>query len=92
MGVAFVRAPDVVVTRRAGAAFLTRLDTGDVFEANEVALLVFERAAGGATTPQVVAEVAARHPDVPADEVHRDVADVLDAFLDCGLLRVSPES
>lgn len=90
MVVAFVRAPDVVVTRRGGAAFLTRLDTGDVFEANEVAALVFERAAGGATAPQVVADVAARFPDVPADEVHRDVTDALDAFLDCGLLRLAP--
>lgn len=82
----YARAPDVVVSRRDGRAFLTRLDTGDVFEANAVALLVFETASRGARPTDVADEVARAHPEVPVDEVRRDVDDALAAFVDAGLL------
>ena len=86
MRVAYARAPDVVVTRKGERAFLTRLDTGDVFEANAVALLVFEAVGRGGTVEDAAAAVAGAFPDVPADEVRRDVEDVLAAFEASGLL------
>ncbi|HWH08998.1 MAG TPA: PqqD family peptide modification chaperone, partial [Candidatus Thermoplasmatota archaeon] len=73
---AYARAPDAVLTRRGERAFLTRLDTGDVFETNATGAMVFQAAAAGGSPQDVAAELSRAFPAVPAEEIALDVEDV----------------
>ena len=85
----FAARPDVLLTGTADAPYLTSLDSGAVVQLNEVAARIFEAAKRGDPVAAIEDALAGAYPDVPRDEIARDVRDALADFVRRGLLDVS---
>ncbi len=76
-GARFQARPGVVLTGNDAARFATDLASGEVFELNETAAIVYEAAAAGRSVGDVVNALAERYPEVPREEIERDARDLL---------------
>ena len=76
----------LVVSTKGDARYMTDLGTGEVWELNETAALLFESAGRGLPLGEVAALLAARFPEVPREEVQRDAEELLDELVRMGLL------
>ena len=61
--------------------------TGKVLITNDTGRAVLELCDGARSAADIAAEIAGRHPDVPADQIRGDVTAFLDAARDKGVLR-----
>lgn len=78
-------AADVVASGGDPPTFLTRLATGETFELNATAATAIQ-AAIGARPDDAVEAVVRAHPGADADEVGRDVREVVEECVRLGLL------
>jgi hypothetical protein len=85
----FEAAPDALLTGDADECYLTDLGTGMVFRLNATARLVFERARAGEDVRAITRTLAAAYPDVPEQEIVRDVRDVCAELVTAGSLRLA---
>lgn len=76
----------VLVTGDAPERFLTDVDSGQLYEANETAVLIFEGVRDGLDVAGIVARLHAKYPDVPLDELDRDVRDAVGRMAEQGLV------
>lgn len=76
----------LVVSAKGEAHYITDLATGQVWEMNATAALLFEAARKGATVKALSDALAAKHPEVPRDEVERDAAELVEEMVRAGLL------
>lgn len=65
--------PGVLVSRQGKAGFLTDLDSGNVFELNDVATRILEALRPGRTLAEAVQLIQQSHPEQPPDELAQDV-------------------
>jgi len=83
----FAASPDVLLSGEGAERFVTDLASGAVYQINESASLVFERARSGASLAGIEDALCAAYPDVPRDELARDARDLLGELVGRGILK-----
>lgn len=76
----------VVVSGKQGAWYVTDLGTGTSYEVNETSALVLEAIRAGADEAGCVQALLDAYPDVPEDEVARDVRSLVKEMTAAGIL------
>jgi hypothetical protein len=76
----------LVVSGDGESRFLTDLSTGNVYELNETAILIFEAARDGETVAGIIERMAKTYPEVPREELDRDARDAVEDFVRAGIL------
>jgi hypothetical protein len=83
----FAASSDVLVSGEGEERYLTDVGSGAVFQVNETAGLIFESARDGKPIAGIEDALAATYPDVPREELARDLRASLAEFVERGLLR-----
>lgn len=87
----FRAAGTLLLSGQEGERYATSLDDGAVYRLNEPAYLVLEGAKSGSSLGDIVNSLCRTFPEVPAEEIHRDVEEVLREFVAQGILAREPE-
>lgn len=69
-----------------GELILLDLDDGDFFVARGTSPRIWELIADGSAIDDVIEQVCARYPDVPSDDVRRDVGAFVEDLVSRGFL------
>lgn len=85
----FAASADVLLSGEGELVYLTDLGSGNVFQVNATAALVFELAREGHPYHAMRAALAGRYPDVPSDEIAQDVRESLAEFVQLRLMRLA---
>jgi hypothetical protein len=80
------RPPHVILSARGGAHYVTDANAGTLFEVNESAYIVLAGAGEPKDATEMAAPLLLAFPGVPAEEIERDVADLIGELLEQRLL------